>query len=243
MGTVRDLVAFHSTPRELIAFFIQPRVAFLTTFLVIAFASIRVIFGIILGSGFEEASLATLYSVCLLMLTAWICFQIAGERQSRAGASNAHFWRFVGVAFAFLAMDEGLQIHERLDHLIHLVFGITETAWSDRIDDLIVIGYGIAGVAILFRFRTEISETPGSIRYLAIAFCLFLVSSVIDVLTNRNEFLDWFQLQGQLRFTVEVLAEIVEEGGKLLAVTALLLAFSAAWTQRRTARQEGIESG
>lgn len=202
------------------------------TLLVVAYASIEPLFEVGFGSGFGETSFATLYSVLMLSATSWVCFQIARQRdQETVGSGNraGFFWRFVGYAFAFLALDEGLQIHENLDRLLHIILGVTENAWTDRIDDLIVLGYGLAGMAVLVRYRSEILRVPNTKWYLAFAFFLFLITVTFDILSNRDEYLDWLNLEGQTRETVRFFATLAEEGGKLFAISALLVGFASAF--------------
>lgn len=210
--------------------YLEPKAVFLTTLLVVIYASLDPVLGIGFGSGFDELSFATLYSVGLLGATAWVCFQLAELREGawRDGRFHARFlWRFLGWAFVFLALDEALQIHENLDKLIHIILAMDETAWTDSIDDVILLSYGLAGLAILVRCRAEVFRVPAARRYLALAFGLFLVSVVFDVLTNRKAYLDWLELEGQARDGVSAFAAIVEEGGKLFTGAALLVGFGS----------------
>jgi hypothetical protein len=205
----------------------KPQIVFPATFVVVAYAGLGAGF----GSGFEEASFATAYSVLMMAAASWACFQVAKQRDAETGGQDGvrFFWRFVGFAFAFLALDEGLQIHENLDKLVHIILGLTETAWTDRIDDFLILGYGLAGVAFLIRYRSEILRVPNARWYLGLAFGLTLVSVTFDVLSNRNEYLDWLNLHGQAREDVDFFADLMEEGGKLFAVSALLIGFASAF--------------
>lgn len=206
-----------------------PHLIFGLTALVIFFGSLEAFFGLGYGSGFDERTVATLWSVLLLGLTSRVCFQIANLR-SGAGADGTRtprfFWRFVAFSFAFLAIDDGLQVHENLDKLVHLVAGLRETALTDRFDDAIVLAYALAGAVFLIRYRNELERVPGTVVGLAIAFALALVSAAFDVMTNRSEYLDWMGLEGQVRDMTDSAATIIEEGAKLLAGATLLVTFT-----------------
>lgn len=216
----------------------SPGLIFGLTALVIVYGSLEGLFGVDYGSGFGELSVATLWSVLLLGMTSRVCFHIAALR-SGTGADGTRgprfFWRFVAFSFAFLAVDDALQVHENLDKLVHQIAGLSETALTDRLDDVIVLGYALAGAIFLLTYRDELERVPGTIGRLAIAFALALVSAAFDVLTNRSEYLDWMGLQGQLRQMVDWAATVIEEGAKLLAGATLLLTFTRIREVYRTA--------
>jgi hypothetical protein len=162
-------------------------------------------------------------------LTSWVCFQIADlpDTHGKEGTREYRFfWRFVAFSFAFLAVDDGLRVHEHLDKLLHFIFGIEETGLTDRLDDLIVLCYIVAGGVILYRYRSEITRVPGTAPLLAVAFLLALVMVVLDTLSGRMDYLDWFELKGRTRRTVHALITITEESAKLLGGATLLVTFS-----------------
>ena len=51
---------------------------------------------------------------------------------------GSRVWGLIAGGFVFLAVDEALQIHERLDFVIHKALNIRETALTDRLDDAII---------------------------------------------------------------------------------------------------------
>ena len=211
--------------------FLTPITVYVPTVLVIVFAMLSELFSFSYGGGFGESSAATIFSMVLLGATALVCF---GTAYTRAGQNDdnarraAILWIVVGVAFIVLALDEGFMIHENLDQLFHRIAEISETAWTDRIDDFILLVYGLIGLLILFRFRAEFLGTPRARKYFAAAFVLFFISFVLDALTNRREYLDWLGLTGQARQIVHYVAHSIEEIAKLLSGATLLLAFSFA---------------
>lgn len=201
---------------------------FPATVAVILFGSLELV-GFSYGSGFGETSVATLWSVLLLGMTSWVCFRVAADyvdnrQESYRGARL--FWRFLAFSFAFLALDDGLQVHEGLDKLIHWSLGLEETAVTDRLDDIIVLAYALAGAFILYVNRSELVRVPGTVELLYVAFGLAVTSAFFDVLTNRQEYLDWFGVEGATRESIAFLSTIAEEGTKLLAGATLLFTFS-----------------
>ena len=73
-----------------------------------------------IGAGLNEKSFATVFSVALLWMTSRTCFKInrvKTEQDTHAtGSSDARvIWLFLGYSFAYLALDELLQIHENID--------------------------------------------------------------------------------------------------------------------------------
>jgi len=194
---------------------------------VLLYASLKPLFGFGFGSGFDEGTVATLYSVILLGTIGWVCFRI-GKARAAAGApgQTRPFWRFVGAAFVFLALDEGIQIHEGLDDLLHILLIGEETAWSDRIDDVIVLAYGLAGAALLVRHRQELRISGIDLRLIAIAFGVFLVSGLVDIATNRSEYIALIGLGDLDEVMLENIEEAIEESTKLIAGALLLLGFA-----------------
>jgi hypothetical protein len=155
----------------------SPRLIFGLSALVIVYGSLDGLIGLGYGSGFGELSIATLWSVILLGMTSRVCFRIADLRLGTGTEGTAYprfFWRFVAFSFAFLAIDEALQVHENLDKLVHLLAGLRETALTDRIDDAIVLIYALAGAIVLIRYRRELERVPGTLGRLAVAFALAL---------------------------------------------------------------------
>ena len=211
--------------------FIQARTVYFVTVAVVLVALALEFAGFRRRGGFAEHSLATFYSVLMLVGISLIAFHTARLRARQTNGPATHaplFWRLVGVSFLYLALDEGAQIHEHLDRWFHQALGIAETAWTDRIDDLILLIYGMAGLVLIYLFRSEMLRSEKVRRYLVYAFLLFLITVLLDVLTNRSEYLDVMGLTGRLRQWVGFATNSLEEIIKLLVGATLLLSFAEA---------------
>lgn len=62
-------------------------------------------------------------------------------------------WLALALGFIFVALDDKLMFHERIDQAIHSWFQLKETRISDGIDDLIVGAYGACGMIFLLLNR------------------------------------------------------------------------------------------
>jgi hypothetical protein len=99
---------------------------------------------------------------------------------------SAYFWAVLTVGFFYLACDEMLLLHENIDYLIHLGFGIKETPLTDHLDDLIVMLYGLGGLVVLGHYWRELLRYRSVMPLLAIGIILFLVMVVLDYGTNSE---------------------------------------------------------
>jgi hypothetical protein len=57
---------------------------------------------------------------------------------------------------AFAALDELAAIHETLDKQVHHMLHVQETSLTDRLDSVLVSGYGLIGLLTLYVFRQEV---------------------------------------------------------------------------------------
>nr|WP_319398940.1 hypothetical protein [uncultured Carboxylicivirga sp.] len=81
-------------------------------------------------------------------------------------------WLMISKGFTFLALDEILLIHENIDKWIHAFFQITQTHLTDRIDDFIILLYGIVdGLLMIKNRRLFLNNKPG----LALAITGFIL--------------------------------------------------------------------
>ncbi len=134
-------------------------------------------------------------------------------------------WFFIALGFAYLTVDELAQIHEALDHLIHHVFHIRQNHWSDRLDDLIVLLYGVGGILLLYGYRLEWTRFQGFRRYLVAGFAIFLAMVGVDIITDRPDIVSMF-IHGKSHYTpVMKWLAAVEEGLKILGEVFFLAGF------------------
>ena len=144
---------------------------------------------------FHEKGLARYVSALQLVITG--CLASIVYRLRRAGgagfslAAPRMIWLFIGAGFIFLAADDVFKIHENLDRSMHTTFGVEETGWSDRLDDLIILFYMVVGVAVIWLYRSEMIEFRSVTPVLMVAMVLAVAMIAVDVITNRDDVLLW----------------------------------------------------
>ena len=184
---------------------------------------------------FREGRAMTLLSASEIFLTAIVCLYIFVLQTLQddfldINRKNILLWAgktfFIAAAFGFgfLASDELLMFHEGIDFSVHSYFHIKETSLTDRLDDLIIILFGIVSCGYVYVAYKEIKRYPCLLNELLFAFALMAIMSVIDVLTNDDilyrRFIPAIELKNVSNFF-----ETVEEIFKLLSEALFLGAF------------------
>jgi hypothetical protein len=168
-------------------------------------------------------------SFFILLVTASIVFRIFLVRRplgTPALRSPARVWLFIALGFVYLALDEALDFHEGIDFGVHWLLGMAETGVTDRLDDMIVLVYGVVGLIIIFHHRDEFRRF-GDERILLIGGFAFLVLMVaVDAASNRPDLLEATGLDARAAHRVLRFMEFLEEFLKLPAECAFLLAFA-----------------
>lgn len=164
---------------------------------------------------FEEGGPLTWYSAAQLLAAAILCRRI----RRPLSAAGRGLWTALGLGFVFLALDELFKIHERIDEAAHALLGLRQTELSDRIDDLLVLAYALAGAALLWRWRAELKRHGALWCYLAAGLALSLVMVAADIASDSPDLLR--------RITTAparsgAALTVVEETVKLLAEAVLL---------------------
>jgi hypothetical protein len=174
-------------------------------------------------------------SVLQLVATAVLCWRVVRVREGTPGvAEGAGLWRLLAAGFVFLAIDELLEVHEHLDEALHALLGVKETALSDRLDDVIVLGYGAVGAAVLWRYRVELARFRPLARCLGAAAVTFTAMAVLDLATSRHDLV--FRFVGPpVGWDVWRFLRASEEGLKLVAEGMLLATAYAALLRARAA--------
>lgn len=166
--------------------------------LIMAFDLVAILLALILGNPpdrfFDEGHVMTWVSVFHLFAVsrlAWkIYVQRGGTKQTlKEWRSSRYIWFLITAGFAYLACDELLLIHENIDGLIHWLFGINETALTDRLDDLIIAAYGLMGICALIYYHKELLKYRGAIPFIVIGFLFFTLTVGMDIVTNREDIL------------------------------------------------------
>jgi len=115
------------------------------------------------------------------------------------------FWLLAAIVFLFFAFDELLRFHEAMGWVTKQILGSSQTFrnWND----LIVIGYGIAGIVCLIVFLPEILRYPQFLELLLLAFLFYAIHTAIDAAIAPRT----------------VLSGVVEESAKLFCAAFLVL--------------------
>jgi hypothetical protein len=156
---------------------------------------------------FGEKRLETFASVGVLFWSAGVCLAIAVKRV--AGTPFAPFWRNAAILFAFLGLDELLQIHENLDRAIHWVFRADpKHPVTDHLDDLIVLSYLFVAVAIAWRHLPRLLQLTAMLQMLCAGAVLTLGMVAMDIVGDDK---------------------VIEDGLKLMAGVVIVMGFGAAY--------------
>ncbi|MFV0360874.1 hypothetical protein [Tropicimonas sp.] len=188
------------------------------------------------GLMFEESGTVTLASFFFLLAIARVNGRIFTLRRSKAlplWDDPAVIWALICLGFVFLAFDEVAEIHERADKWLHHILRLQETALSDRIDDFIIAIYGMTGLALIWRYRSEFAHSTRLRNWLGAGVGITFLSVILDMLGNRSDVLRAFGLSLQHADTVQGWIDIVEECCKLFAEVCLLSGFLCQWRDLR----------
>ena len=193
-----------------------------------AFLAVALLFSLV-GATVRGPKAAEIASFFVLLAIAVICWRIHAVRR-RLGApgftGQARIWLIFAVGFFFLALDEGLSIHEEIDFYIHWLFAIAETGLTDRIDDFIILLYGISGLLVLYFHRQELRSISDQTALFVVGFVFFFLMVAADASGNRPDFAIFLGFSEPDAIQFDRLLDFVEEFFKLVAESAFLIAFA-----------------
>jgi hypothetical protein len=113
----------------------------------------------------------------------WVA-AVAGARVARkvGGHPSRTFWWIIAATMLFLGLDEAFGLHEDLDVGIHKLMGWHDRRhWlTDHLDDTFVALYGLVAVIFAERHLERIVRLRWTAWLLAVAFVLFVATSVLD---------------------------------------------------------------
>jgi hypothetical protein len=142
---------------------------------------------------FKEGGFITILSVFQLLAISWLSYKILQARDVTRRCSlwrdSSAVWGIISLGFLFLAADDLFEIHENIDRLIHYVFNLQETGLTDRIDDILIGLYGLAGIGVLIVYRDELKTYREVLPFFTCGFVLLFTTVALDVLTNRKDIL------------------------------------------------------
>lgn len=183
-----------------------------------------------IGWAFGECDLLTWFSFFLLITAGLICKKI-GERSLFAeednGSSQSTLWRLLYLGFIFLAFDELLRIHERIDELFHKLLGIEENALTDHLDDLIIVIYGLIGFFVLLLYWREALKLLQSWRLIFFAILCSVLTVLFDFIGNSRDFFVEVFGDHQLAERVISFIDVIEDSFKLYGEIFFVATFLA----------------
>jgi hypothetical protein len=190
---------------------------------------------------FGSARLVSLYSYFQLFATAYAAFLVCkslGKESSLKWHKNPSVRPFLisAVGFLFLGFDDLLSIHENMDELIHFLFRIKETPFTDHIDDFILLAYGVIALFFIKDFLREFKKHPYMVGLIICGMCLFFVNFCFDYVSNNIETFIYFfgrVFSGDIVHMKDVY-QMIEESFQLLGEAFLLSAFVAALADIKT---------
>ena len=196
----------------------------------------------ILAAGFFWTEVFEVVSFIVLIAIAVVCVRIHAVRRGPEAAwfgGTERIWLLISLGFVFMALDEALSIHENIDVLLHRMLAMRETWLTDRLDDVIILGYGVAGLLILYAHRAEFRGLLDYRRHFVVGFLFLIAMVALDLLSNRRDFLYATGLERSLVPSVHHVLEVAEELTKLLAEAAFMLGFLSIYRQFAASRPAG----
>ena len=174
---------------------------------------------------FEEGCPLTLVSVIQLELCgllAWMTYVVrmpestvmSWPQRLAAIRDSRSLWLLLSAGFIFLGLDDLLMFHEIADKLVHFVFSIRETALTDRLDDVIQLGYGLGGVCVLVAYRRELWRYAHTLPFWLMGLaCAFGMMSLDDLTSDRTVILEHFSHHPDLQRRVFEWAGLIAPPG------------------------------
>ncbi|MGE5595780.1 MAG: hypothetical protein ACM3S1_07055 [Hyphomicrobiales bacterium] len=120
------------------------------------------------------------------------------------------YWLLSGAGLAYLGFDERISLHERIGDWTERHIG-GPPPHVHRNDDLVLLAFGIAGLAVTARFWREVVAHPTVFALIVAGCASTAVSIAVDLFGPREGFLPWFEERlefvGQVLFFAAVLRE------------------------------------
>ncbi|MEM8832375.1 MAG: hypothetical protein AAGE96_23995 [Cyanobacteria bacterium P01_G01_bin.19] len=157
---------------------------------------------------FREEGFLTYVSCLQLVIAAVIAgkiFNLVKGSSSQELVKLKTFWLVICLGLTFLALDDGFEIHEEIDFLLHDLLNITQNTLTDLLDDLIVGGYILLSLLYFAFKRQQIHLFRRSLVFFQAGCVLtgimvildvashnyYLASLVVDRAADREVFKQW----------------------------------------------------
>jgi hypothetical protein len=106
----------------------------------------------------KERNVPAMFSFCLLLIASVVLAMIA-YRQKPGDVPRAGMWAGLSAVFLYLALDEGLELHERVAHVTADMLGggrLLDYAW--------VIPYAVFVLVFFLMYRRFLGQLPAETR-------------------------------------------------------------------------------
>jgi len=158
---------------------------------------------------FQEKMFGTLFSSFQIAAIGFVALLNAIFCLSQNRKHEVLFWGLSIFAFIFFALDEYFLIHENIDFWIIRVCGLPENRLTDRIDDVLVLIYGLMGLYVLKKSWPWLREYKGFVKYVKVGFVLLFLMVLYDL----------------ARIKMTPVKELEEDALKLFAEAYFLIAY------------------
>jgi hypothetical protein len=175
-----------------------------------------------------EANIPTLFSTSLFLINGGLLFLAGKADRNSANLFVRYCWMLLALVFLFLALDEGVALHEMLMRFFrrHLdTKGAFHFAW--------VIPYGLATILLGFLTWSWFQKLDTRTRWLFGSSATLFVAGAVGMEMADGRYLESIHFVEDLTYQLMVmLEEALEMGGLILFVYSLLDFIE---------RQEGLE--
>lgn len=184
------------------------------------------------GLNFEEEGFITYASCLQLLIAAILAGKIFGRERATLNfktPKSGLFWLIISIGLFFLALDDGLEIHEKIDLWLHSFFQLQETNFTDFADDIIVGAYLLLFLAYIARKWQTIQVYKPSFRFFKIGFILTVVMIIFDLVTNNDYFTSLFIEDPAQGRVIRQILGILEDMIKIFAEGIFIVGIYKCW--------------
>ena len=211
------------------------RLSLIVTAMTLLFIAFAVLFNWKIDWSYREGFPMTRLSVFFLFVIGHFCLKIREECGN--DVAIATFWKILGISFIFLAFDDWLRIHETTDRLIHSIFRIHETEWTDHLDDVLVAVYAMVIAMIIFRGRHMLLQFTAALPFFVPAAILSAAHCLLDFVVSARSWIRGFVPDPVALENTIVWAEIAEEsckiGAEIFIIATAVRCYEIARDRRR----------
>jgi hypothetical protein len=124
------------------------------------------------------------------LAAAGICSLVIAFRRSRRHILPFRLALAAGVGLIVLAIDEGFELHDRAGRWLYEEYGVVAPGPINHVDDLFVIGYLVAALAVLAVYARTLMRTPRFFAGLVVAGAVLAAGTALDALGTPGTWTD-----------------------------------------------------